>query len=86
MRMVPETFKKPRPLTGPEKRYGRNEWKNLELCPRCCCANPVKVELDFKRWVTRLLCKKCLHYEHKDGALIREIPMERHQYMRVMDG
>ena len=75
-----------RPLIGAEKRYGRNEWENLELCPRCVCANPVKIELDFNRQVIRLLCKKCLTLGHVDGALIKEIPMEPHDPRRIMDG
>jgi hypothetical protein len=46
-----------RPLNGPEKRYGRNEWMNLELCPRCCCANPVRVEFRGGNQID-LFCKK----------------------------
>jgi len=74
-----------RPLTGPERKYGRNGWHELQLCPRCVCANPVKVELDIERRMIRLLCKKCLFYGHKDGALIREVPFKE-DYPRIMDG
>ena len=74
-----------RPLTGPEKKYGRNEWGNLELCPRCCCANPVKVVLNFDDRMVELHCKKCLYYGHKDGSLIRKEPF-REDYNPVIDG
>ena len=76
-----------RPLTGPEKKYGRNEWQGEPvLCPRCCCAEPIKVEPDFKNFVVRLLCRKCLTLGHVAGALIKEIPMEPHSDTRVIDG
>ena len=63
-------------LTGPEKKYGVNEHTELLLCPRCMCANPVQVmnsEGDNGMAILSLLCKKCLYYGHKDGALIKDI-------------
>ena len=76
-----------RPLTGPEKKYGRNEWQgDPVLCPRGVCAEPIKVELDFKNCVRRLLCRKCLTLGHIDGALIKEIPMEIYSQQRIIDG
>lgn len=90
MRSIPKDFKGDflnRPLTGPERKFGRNEWFGTPvLCPRCVCAEPVKVEYDFKNMVTRLLCRKCLTLGHMNGALIKEIPIEDHDYRRVMDG
>ena len=68
------TLKDARTLSGPEKKYGRNEWKNLELCPRCVDAVPVKLRVTPQG--TALHCKKCIHYGHKDGSLIRVIPNE----------
>jgi hypothetical protein len=60
-----------RPLTGPEKKYGRNEWETLELCPRCACANPVKVVQVGDHW--ELHCRKCIYYGHVEGSLIRTV-------------
>ena len=67
-------LKDSRTLSGPEKKYGVNEWHNLELCPRCVDAVPVKVR-DIPQG-TALHCKKCIHCGHKDGSLIRVIPNE----------
>jgi hypothetical protein len=75
-----------RPLSGPEKKYGHNEWETLELCPVCCCANPVKVVL--KENEVELHCKKCIKLGSIKGSLIRTVTIDwtKDSINRIIDG
>ena len=58
-----------RPLTGVEKKYGQNQYKELVVCPRCVDAVPVSLLINDQDEV-EFHCNKCGHYGHKDGTLI----------------
>ena len=66
---------KARPLSGLEKKYGRNDLDRLLFCPRCADAVPVFIRVTRDRFSeTRSVhCLKCHHYKNIDGTFIKKL-------------
>jgi hypothetical protein len=65
----------PRPLSGLEKKYGRNDLDRLVFCPRCADAVPVFLRTISDRFseTREAHCLKCRYYGHKDGTFINKL-------------